>query len=97
MNSKTRHSLHRTEVAFANMIAFKPLGITDIEAASVPVVAVTAWQMLCDYAHAERGQTVMVLGPISSESRTACDRSATKKETDYVQSLGARDACWRAA
>jgi NADPH:quinone reductase-like Zn-dependent oxidoreductase len=61
------------------MIAFKPLGMTDIEAASVPVVAVTAWQMLSDYEHAERGQTVMVLGPISSESRTACDRSGNKE------------------
>jgi len=46
-------------LAFANMIALKPL---DIEAASVPVVGVTAWQMLFDYAHAQRGQTVMILG-----------------------------------
>ena len=61
------------------MIAFKPLGMTDIEAASVPVVVVTAWQMLSDYARAERGQTVMVVGPISSESRTACDRSGNKE------------------
>jgi NADPH:quinone reductase-like Zn-dependent oxidoreductase len=66
-------------IAFANMIALKPLGITQIEAASVPVVAVTAWQMLFDYAHAERGQTVMVVGPNSSESRTACDRRGNKE------------------
>jgi NADPH:quinone reductase-like Zn-dependent oxidoreductase len=49
-------------IAFAKMIAPKPRGISDIEAASVPVVAVTAWQMLFDYAHAERDQTVMILG-----------------------------------
>ena len=35
-------------IAIATMIALKPLGITDIEAASVPVVAVTAWQTLFD-------------------------------------------------
>ena len=76
-------------VALANMIALKPPGITDVEAASVPVVAVTAWQMLFDYAHAERGQTVMVLGAAgsvgaytgtaSSESRTDCHRSSKEK------------------
>ena len=76
-------------IARANMIALKPLGITHIEAASVPVVAVTAWQMLFDYAHVERGQTVMILGAagkrgclrraVSSESGTACDRSREGK------------------
>jgi NADPH:quinone reductase-like Zn-dependent oxidoreductase len=44
-------------IAIVTMIAVKPLGKTDIEAASVPVVAVTAWQMLFDYAHADPGQT----------------------------------------
>jgi len=37
--------------ASAKMIARKPSKLSDIEAASVPVVAVTAWQMLFD----ERG------------------------------------------
>jgi NADPH:quinone reductase-like Zn-dependent oxidoreductase len=49
-------------IAIATTIARKPLNITDLEAASVPVVAVTAWQMLFDYAHAQPGQTVMILG-----------------------------------
>jgi NADPH:quinone reductase-like Zn-dependent oxidoreductase len=52
------------EIAIATMIALKPFGITDIEAASVPVVAATAWQMLFDYAPAEPGQTVMTLEPL---------------------------------
>ena len=86
-------------IAIATMIAVKPLGITDIEAASVPVVAVTAWQMLFDYAHAGPGQTVMILGAAGNVGAYAVQFAAraglhvvavvTKKETDYVRSLGA--------
>jgi NADPH:quinone reductase-like Zn-dependent oxidoreductase len=86
-------------IAIATMIALKPLGITNIEAASVPVVAVTAWQMLFDYAHAEPGQTVMILGAAGNVGAYAVQFAAraglhvvalvTKKETDYVRSLGA--------
>ena len=86
-------------IAMATMIALKPLGMTDIEAASVPVVGVTAWQMLFDYAHAEPGQTVMILGAAGNVGAYAVQFAAraglhvvavaTKKETDYVGSLGA--------
>ena len=48
--------------ASAGMIASKPHALSFIEAASAPVVAVTAWQMLFDYAHATAGQRVLVLG-----------------------------------
>src|SRR6478672_9620996 len=37
-------------VASANMVAVKPEHISSLEAASIPVVAVTAWQMLFEYA-----------------------------------------------
>jgi NADPH:quinone reductase-like Zn-dependent oxidoreductase len=73
--------------------------LTDIEAASVPVVAVTAWQMLFDYAHAEPGQTAMVLGAAGNVGAYAVQLAAraglhvvavvTKKDTDYVRSLEA--------
>ena len=86
-------------IAIATMIALQPLGITEIEAASVPVVAVTAWQMLFDYAHAEPGQTVMILGAAGNVGAYAVQFAAraglhvvavvTKKGTDYVRSLGA--------
>jgi len=46
-------------VAAADMIACK---LSYVEAASAPVIAVTAWQMLFQYAKAMRGQTVMVVG-----------------------------------
>jgi len=49
-------------VATAGMIARKPQSLSHVEAASAPVIAVTAWQMLFQYAQATRGQTVMVIG-----------------------------------
>jgi NADPH:quinone reductase-like Zn-dependent oxidoreductase len=49
-------------VASAGMVARKPLSLNHEEAASAPVIAVTAWQMLFQYAQAVRGQTVVVIG-----------------------------------
>jgi len=42
--------------ASETMIARKPLRLSHLEAASAPVVAVTAWQMLHDYAHVQAGK-----------------------------------------
>jgi NADPH:quinone reductase-like Zn-dependent oxidoreductase len=44
------------------MVSSKPTSLTHVEAASVPVVAVTAWQALFDHAQLEAGQTVVVHG-----------------------------------
>jgi NADPH:quinone reductase-like Zn-dependent oxidoreductase len=44
------------------MIAKKPAGLGDVEAASVPVVAVTAWQALFEQAGLARGQNVLIHG-----------------------------------
>ena len=49
-------------VASLGSIARKPSGLDFVEAASAPVVAVTAWQMLFDRAAISGGQTVLVLG-----------------------------------
>src|SRR5262249_13709456 len=49
-------------VARQKTIARKPRTLSHIEAASVPVVAVTAWQMLFDHAHVSEGQRVLVHG-----------------------------------
>jgi NADPH:quinone reductase-like Zn-dependent oxidoreductase len=49
-------------VASAAMIARKPATLTYVEAASVPVVAVTAWQGLFDQAQLQAGQTVVIHG-----------------------------------
>lgn len=49
-------------VAQAGMIAPKPKGVDFLQAASAPVIAVAAWQMLFEYAQVKRGETVMILG-----------------------------------
>jgi NADPH:quinone reductase-like Zn-dependent oxidoreductase len=49
-------------VASAAMVSRKPTSLTYIEAASVPVVAVTAWQALFDQAQLKAGQTVVIHG-----------------------------------
>jgi NADPH:quinone reductase-like Zn-dependent oxidoreductase len=49
-------------IASAAMIARKPAAIDDLEAASVPVIAVTAWQGLFDQAQLKAGQTVLIHG-----------------------------------
>lgn len=49
-------------VAMESMIALKPNRLSYVEAASVPVVAVTAWQMLFEHADISRGERVLVHG-----------------------------------
>ena len=49
-------------IASAEMMAHKPKRLSYVEAASAPVVAVTAWQMLYDYGAAKQNQTVLILG-----------------------------------
>jgi NADPH:quinone reductase-like Zn-dependent oxidoreductase len=53
-------------VASAAMISMKPRSLSFIQAASVPVIAVTAWQALFDYARLEAGQTVVIHGAAGS-------------------------------
>ncbi len=52
----------RYAVASASMLDRKPESIDHIAAASLPVIAVTAWQALFDQAGLERGQTVLIHG-----------------------------------
>ncbi|MGY4622785.1 NADP-dependent oxidoreductase [Bradyrhizobium sp. USDA 4486] len=49
-------------LASAGMVSKKPSSLTYVEAASVPVVAVTAWQALFDQAELKAGQTVVIHG-----------------------------------
>lgn len=46
----------------AGMVSNKPTSLTHVEAASVPVVSVTAWQALFDHAQLKAGQTVVIHG-----------------------------------
>jgi NADPH:quinone reductase-like Zn-dependent oxidoreductase len=49
-------------VALAGRIAPKPRRLNHLEAASAPVVTVTAWQMLFEYAQAKSGDTILITG-----------------------------------
>lgn len=55
----------------ADMIAIMPPGLTPPEAASIPVVAVTAWQMVHDFAGVQAGHRVLVLGGAGNVGRYA--------------------------
>src|SRR2546423_5394177 len=53
-------------LASAGMVSSKPASLSHAEAASVPVVAVTAWQALFDHAQLKAGQTVVIQGAAGS-------------------------------
>jgi NADPH:quinone reductase-like Zn-dependent oxidoreductase len=86
-------------VASAGMLATKPGSLTYAEAASVPVVAVTAWQGLFDHARLEPGQTVVIHGAagnvgayavqLARRARLRSIATAGTKDIEYVRSLGA--------
>lgn len=88
-------------VASAQMIAPKPQRLSSLEAASVPVVAVTAWQMLFEHAHPEAGQRVLILGAAGNVGAYAVQLAGNaglnviaavrSKDVDYVRSLGATE------
>jgi NADPH:quinone reductase-like Zn-dependent oxidoreductase len=86
-------------LASAGKVALKPKSLNFIEAASVPVVAVTAWQMLFEYANAVAGQTVLVLGAAGNVGAYAVQlakhaglhvlATAGPRDIEYVRELGA--------
>jgi NADPH:quinone reductase-like Zn-dependent oxidoreductase len=86
-------------VASAGMLAKKPSSLSYAEAASVPVIAVTAWQGLFDHARLEAGQTVVIHGAagnvgayavqLAHRARLRSIATAGTKDIDYVRSLGA--------
>jgi NADPH:quinone reductase-like Zn-dependent oxidoreductase len=88
-------------LAKANMIARKPESLDFLKAASAPVVAVTAWQMLFDYAKATPGQTVLIHGAGGSVGAYAVQlaaqaglhvfATASAADAQYARTLGAAD------
>jgi NADPH:quinone reductase-like Zn-dependent oxidoreductase len=49
-------------IARIAMIAKMPVSVSYVQAASIPVVAVTAWQMLFDHARLRPGDSALILG-----------------------------------
>jgi NADPH:quinone reductase-like Zn-dependent oxidoreductase len=86
-------------IASENMISRKPESLDFSAAASVPVVGVTAWQMLFDYAKAQRGQSVLILGAagnvgsyavqLAAQAGLKVFGTAASKDAEYVRGLGA--------
>jgi NADPH:quinone reductase-like Zn-dependent oxidoreductase len=86
-------------LASAAMLSRKPTSLTYIEAASVPVIAVTAWQALFDQAQLKAGQTVLIHGAAGNVgayaiqlARRAGVRTIATAATDdvtFVRKLGA--------
>lgn len=86
-------------VADTGMIARMPERISAIEAASAPVVAVTAWQMLFEHGNVGSGSRVLILGAagvvgayaVQLARSVGADVAAIvhSKDVDYVHTLGA--------
>jgi NADPH:quinone reductase-like Zn-dependent oxidoreductase len=86
-------------LASAGMMAHKPKNLTHIEAASSPIGAVTAGQMLFDYAHTEVGQTILIHGAAGNVGAYAVQlarhaglntvATASSADLELVKSLGA--------
>src|SRR5215468_9159742 len=86
-------------VPSARRMAPKPRTLSFIEAASAPIVTVTAWQMLFEYAHVTAGQTVLVHGAAGNVGAFAVQlakqaglhvvATAGSVDLDYVRGLGA--------
>jgi len=64
-------------ICMARMMAKKPKSLSFVEAAGVPVVSVTAWQMLFDHAKVRDGQTVLILGAAGSVGSFAVQMAKT--------------------
>jgi NADPH:quinone reductase-like Zn-dependent oxidoreductase len=86
-------------VASAAMVSRKPSSLTHIEAASVPVIAVTAWQALFNQGHLEAGQRVVIHGAAGNVGAYAVQlarragvqtiATAASDDTAFARDLGA--------
>ncbi|MET0644161.1 MAG: NADP-dependent oxidoreductase [Candidatus Binatia bacterium] len=86
-------------VARAAMLAPKPKRLNHTHAASVPVVAVTAWQMVFDFAQLSSGQAVLVHGgagnvggyavQLAKRAGAVVIATASVENDSYVRRLGA--------
>jgi NADPH:quinone reductase-like Zn-dependent oxidoreductase len=86
-------------IASASMLAKKPGILSHVEAASVPVVAVTAWQALFEQAQLSRDQSVLIHGAAGGVGAFAVQLAHTAglrvyatargRDVGYVRSLGA--------
>ncbi len=98
-NSQFTGACAEYAVAEAAMIARKPKRLSHVEAASVPVVASTAWQMVFDHGQVDDTKRVLVTGAagnvgayaVQLAKRVGAEVTATAltHQVDYVRSLKA--------
>lgn len=98
-NSQFTGAYANYAIAVANMVAPKPVTIDDIEAASIPVIAVTAKQALFIHAGLVAGQTVLIHGgagnvgayavQLAVRAKLRVISTAATEDLAYVKSLGA--------
>jgi NADPH:quinone reductase-like Zn-dependent oxidoreductase len=81
-----------------SMIALKPRTLNYSHAASVPVVSVTAWQMMFDFAQLSAGQSVLIHGgagnvggyavQFAKQAGAMVITTAAAGDVSYIRSLG---------
>jgi NADPH:quinone reductase-like Zn-dependent oxidoreductase len=101
-NAQSTGAYAEYAVADVTMIAPKPMQLGYVKAASVPVVASTAWQMVFDHGHVDGTKRVLVHGAagnvgayaVQLAKRAAAEVIATAftRDMDYVCSLRADHA-----
>ena len=92
-------------IATATMIARKPAAVSNVDAASVPVIAVTAWQALFEQASARRGQRVLIHGAAGNVGAFAVQfarhagirvvATCAQQDLPFVRGLGAEEVFTR--
>ena len=98
-NSQFTGAYAEFAIAQAGMIATKPSAIDNLAAASLPVIAVTAWQALFDEAKLQAGQRVLIHGAAGNVGSLAVQFgrqaglhvivTASAGDEDYLRTLGA--------
>ena len=83
----------------AVLVAHKPQSLDYLEAAAVPMVALTAWQALFDHANLSAGQTILIHAAAGGVGHFAVQfakwkgakviGTASASNTDFLHSLGA--------
>src|SRR5438552_16940376 len=89
----------QSDIATAGEVAIKPKSLNYVEAASVPLVALTAWQGLIDAAQLSAGPTALIQGgsggvgtmatPIATARGAGVSAAAPAATRDLVKASGA--------
>ncbi len=88
-------------LALPGELAPKPITLDPVQAAAVPLSALTAWQALFDHAHLAAGQTVLVHGGVGGVGGFAVQlarwagaqvlTTASPRNREFLRELGAKE------